>query len=79
VCIQIWTFEAAPEKFEAGSAVMVTVFQVALATGALAGGIVVDGAGPPAAFLMGAALCLLCALTILAAGAAPRSRTLGRA
>jgi predicted MFS family arabinose efflux permease len=79
VCIQIWTFEAAPEKFEAGSAVMVTVFQVALATGAFAGGLVVDEAGTLAAFLMAAALCLLCALTILAAGRAPRVRTSGGA
>lgn len=76
VCIQIWTFEAAPEKFEAGSAVMVTVFQVALATGAFAGGIVVDGAGTLAAFLIGASLCLLCALTIVAAGPAPGSSAL---
>ena len=70
VCVQIWTFEAAPEKFEAGSAMMVTVFQVSLATGAFAGGIIVDEAGVLAAFLAAAALCLLCALTIYHAGAA---------
>jgi predicted MFS family arabinose efflux permease len=74
VCIQVWTFEAAPEQFEAGSAVMVTVFQVALATGAFAGGIVIDEAGTLAPFLTAAALCLLCALTILAAGPATHSR-----
>ena len=79
VCIQIWTFEAAPEKFEAGSAVMVTVFQVALATGAFAGGIVVDEAGTIAAFLTAATLCLLSAFTILAAGSAVRVRTVGAA
>ena len=74
VCVQIWTFEAAPKKFEAGSAVMVTVFQIALATGAFAGGVIVDEAGIPYAFLTAASLCLLCAATIFVAGACARPK-----
>ena len=71
VCVQIWTFEAAPEKFEAGSAMMVTVFQISLATGSLAGGVIVQQANIVAAFLTAAALCVLCALTIVSASNAP--------
>jgi predicted MFS family arabinose efflux permease len=42
VCVQIWTYEAAPKEFETGSALVVSVFQVALALGAFAGGELVD-------------------------------------
>ena len=74
VCVQIWTFEAAPEKFEAGSAMMVTVFQIALAIGSFAGGVIVQQASILAAFLTAAALCVLCALTILSASKGGRIR-----
>jgi predicted MFS family arabinose efflux permease len=71
VCLQIWTFKAAPAQFEVVSALMVTVFQVALAGGALAGGLLVDGSGPRAALAFGAACCCACALHILYFGRTP--------
>jgi predicted MFS family arabinose efflux permease len=65
VCIQIWTFKAASDQFEAASAVMVTIFQVSLACGALVGGTLADVSGPRAPLALGAACCGLCALHIL--------------
>jgi predicted MFS family arabinose efflux permease len=50
VCNQIWMYEAAPELYEGGSALVVTVFQFALALGALLGGVLVDEAGVATAF-----------------------------
>lgn len=57
VCVQIWTYQAAPAQFETGSAVMVSVFQIALAVGAFGGGGLVDHLGLRHAFGAGAALC----------------------
>ena len=73
VCIQIWTFKAAPDQFEAASALMVTVFQISLACGALVGGVLVDSWGPRTAMSFGAACCGLCALYILFSGSTPRT------
>jgi len=64
VCVQIWTYQAAPEQFETGSALMVFVFQVALASGALAGGELVDRIGLTSAFGLGAVLSGLSALLV---------------
>ena len=52
VCVNIWMYQAAPGAYEGGSALIVTVFQVALASGAFGGGLVVDHAGLTAAFLV---------------------------
>jgi predicted MFS family arabinose efflux permease len=52
VCVMIWMYEAAPDLYEAGSAILVSVFQAALALGALLGGIIVDMRGVAAAFLV---------------------------
>jgi predicted MFS family arabinose efflux permease len=68
VCVQIWLFHAAPDRFEGGSALMVTVFQLALSLGAWSGGVVVDSAGLQTAFLTGGVMALLCAALILLAG-----------
>jgi len=65
VCVQIWTFEAATDQFETGSALMVTVFQLAVALGALLGGRLVDGIGIGAAFSAGAALACLAAVILV--------------
>ncbi len=67
VCVQIWLYEAAPERFESGSAAMVTVFQLALSAGAFGGGLMVDQGGLLAAFYLGGTLSVLCALLILVA------------
>lgn len=71
VAVQIWTYEAAPEQFETSSALLVSVFQVALAAGAYAGGELVDQAGPRAAFGLGAALSAESALVIYLASRRP--------
>lgn len=75
VCIQIWTFQAAPGKFEAASALMVTIFQISLACGAFIGGMLFDFAGPRTALAMGAVFCCLCALHILLIMGANRQQT----
>lgn len=58
VCATNWMFEAVPDAPEAGQALMVTVIQVALASGALIGGEVVDWHGVSSAMLFGGALML---------------------
>ncbi len=67
VCIQLWTYAADPDRFEASSALIVTVFQISLAAGSYLGGSIADGFGLTTAFGFGAALNLLCALIIGAA------------
>jgi predicted MFS family arabinose efflux permease len=66
VCVQIWIHQAAPERFESGSALMVTVFQLAVAAGALIGGQWVDHVGLGAAFATGTVLALAAALVLMA-------------
>jgi len=65
VCTQIWTYQAAPAQFEAASALGMTVFQSAVAAGSLGGGLLVDHAGIPSAFLFGGCLSLACALLLM--------------
>jgi len=64
VCTQIWTYQAAPAQFEAASALGMTVFQSA-AAGSFGGGLLVDHAGIPSAFLFGGCLSLACALLLM--------------
>jgi predicted MFS family arabinose efflux permease len=49
VGIQTWTTQAAPDHAESGGALLVTTFQVAIATGAILGGLLVDRLGAPGA------------------------------
>lgn len=53
ICIQTWMFKAAPEAMETSGALLVTTFQVALASGALLGGVLVDHVGVTQAMLLG--------------------------
>ncbi|RPF29481.1 putative MFS family arabinose efflux permease [Streptomyces sp. Ag109_G2-6] len=64
VSLQGWMLRAAPRAAEAASALMVAMFNFAIAAGALAGGLAVDRVSVPAAPLTGAALMLLAALTV---------------
>jgi predicted MFS family arabinose efflux permease len=66
VCTQLWIFEAAPQQFEAASAVGMTVFQTALALGSLSGGMAFDHYGLTSAFRLGGALLVICAAIIAA-------------
>jgi len=71
--VQLWLYQAAPERFEIGSAMMVTVFEVALALGAFGGGLLVDHSGIRSAFLAGGVLAVAAALTIVAGGRSEQS------
>lgn len=64
VSLQRWMLQAAPRAAEAASSLMVAMFNFAIAAGALAGGLAVDGVSVPAAPLAGAALMLAAALTV---------------
>ncbi|MEV8532500.1 MFS transporter [Streptomyces sp. NPDC051211] len=66
VSVQNWMNKAAPEATEAASSLMVAMFNLAIAAGALLGGLAVDTVGTAAAPAAGAALTLLAAVTILA-------------
>lgn len=65
VCVQLWVFRAAPQHAETGAALMVTVFQLALAAGASGGGWLVDHAGLRSAYAAGAATALLAVVVVV--------------
>jgi predicted MFS family arabinose efflux permease len=67
--VQTWIFQAAPHAMESGGAVFVATVQVALAGGALIGGVIVDQLGVSSAMVAGGALALA-----MAAVAALRAR-----
>ena len=59
LCFSIWIQRAMPDSPEAGSALFVSIIQVAIALGSLIGGVVVDHVGISADFLFGSGLALL--------------------
>ncbi len=71
VSTQSWTLMAAPGAREAASAILVAVFNAAIAVGALGGGRAVDGGGPAAALWLGTGLVIVAAAAA-ALGKAPR-------
>ncbi|WP_078906538.1 MFS transporter [Streptomyces sp. NRRL S-378] len=66
VSVQGWMTKAVPAAAEAASSLMVAMFNLAIAAGALLGGLAVDGISAPAAPLGGAALMLMAAVTVRA-------------
>ncbi|MER6298007.1 MFS transporter [Kitasatospora sp. NPDC001539] len=70
VSTQSWVRKAAPERVEASAALWAGVFNASIAVGALAGGLVIDGAGSRAV-LFSASLVTLIAL-VIALGSRPR-------
>lgn len=74
VSLQGWMIKAAPEDAEASSSLMVAMFNLAIAAGALSGGLVVDGISVPAAPLTGAALMGMAAVTVWVTSASGRAR-----
>ncbi|MCX4776309.1 MFS transporter [Streptomyces sp. NBC_01264] len=64
VSLQSWMIKAAPDDAEAASSLMVAMFNLAIAAGALSGGLAVDGISVPAAAWTGAALMALAAVTV---------------
>jgi predicted MFS family arabinose efflux permease len=64
VTLQTWTMKAAPDSAEAATAVYCFVFNLAIAVGAAASGLVVDQLGVAQVLWLGAALVLLALLTV---------------
>lgn len=71
VCVQLWVFRADPRQAETSAALMVTVFQLALAAGAGGGGLVVDHAGLRINYVIGAAAVLLAVVLLRRSGEPP--------
>ncbi|HEY0291172.1 MAG TPA: MFS transporter [Hansschlegelia sp.] len=63
---QTWTTQSAPDHAESAGALLVTTFQIAIATGAVVGGLLVDGFGPAGAIGYCAVAVLLGGLAMLA-------------
>lgn len=64
ISVQTWMYKAAPDLMEGSSALFVATAQVALASGALLGGIAVDHLGVSSSMLLGGAFALACAAVI---------------
>ncbi|MFD9516686.1 MFS transporter [Streptomyces sp. NPDC059979] len=79
VSLQSWMIKAAPAAAEAASSLMVAVFNLAIAAGALFGGLAVDGISAPAAPLGAAALMLVAAGTVWATAVRRKPGALDRA
>jgi predicted MFS family arabinose efflux permease len=59
LCFSVWIQRGTADLPEAGSAMFVSIIQVAIAAGSAAGGAIVDGAGVHADFTLGCVLALL--------------------
>jgi predicted MFS family arabinose efflux permease len=64
ISLQVWMMSAAPGAPEGGSALLVSVFQLALALGSLAGGLAVDTLGIASAMWGGSLLAVATTLTV---------------
>ena len=64
ICLQTWMFRAAPELMLSTTAVFVSIFQLALAGGALFGGVVVDTYGLTSLMALGGATALAAAIVV---------------
>lgn len=64
VALTGWMMEAVPDAQEAGQALLVTGFQVAIASGALIGGLMVDSRGISSAMVLSGVLVLIAALIV---------------
>ncbi|GAB5096872.1 MFS transporter [Caballeronia sp. HLA56] len=72
LCFSMWIQRATPEHPEAGSALFVSIIQVAIAMGSFVGGAVVDRASIPTDFMVGGALALLGLATLAGIGSEAR-------
>jgi predicted MFS family arabinose efflux permease len=64
VTVQMWILKAAPDHAEAATALNTVVFNLAIALGALVGGLVVNAASTTAVLIFGAALTVLTFLAV---------------
>jgi predicted MFS family arabinose efflux permease len=58
LCLSVWMQQSVPDMPEAGSALFISIIQVAIALGSLAGGSLVDKVGVPMDFRFGSILAL---------------------
>jgi DHA1 family purine ribonucleoside efflux pump-like MFS transporter len=65
VAIQTWTTRAAPDHAESAGALLLMTFQIAIASGAIFGGLLVDGWGPQSAIAYCGVLALVGGLVML--------------
>ncbi|MFC6933192.1 hypothetical protein ACFQHO_24520 [Actinomadura yumaensis] len=65
VSVQTWILKAAPGATEPATALNTSMFNLAIALGALSGGVIVDQVSTTAVLWTGAALSALTSLTIL--------------
>lgn len=73
VALQMWMAQATPDMREGGMALFVAVFQISIALGSFAGGVIVDRYGLFDAMYSGAALCVLAMLAIMLFGRSART------
>lgn len=74
VCMQIWMYQSAPDNYESGAALFVSVAQISLALGALSGGLMIDAIGQRGTLIFAGSLCLIAA--VLLVGLSRRSESL---
>jgi len=77
LCFSIWIQRATPDSPEAGSALFVSIIQVAIALGSLVGGMVVDHVGIAVDFLFGSGLALLGLAALASFGGSARKAAAG--
>lgn len=58
IALQLWVFKAAPEAMEGGAALLVSTFQIFIASGSVLGGRIVDASGTSAVMWTGGAIAL---------------------
>jgi predicted MFS family arabinose efflux permease len=75
VALQMWMARATPEVREGGMALFVAVFQISIALGSFAGGLIVDRYGLFYAMYSGAALGILAIIAIMLFGGPARTAT----
>jgi DHA1 family purine ribonucleoside efflux pump-like MFS transporter len=68
VGVQTWMVRAAPDQAESAGGLLVATFQVAIALGAVFGGLLVDNAGVASAFAYSGAATLLAAIAVACFG-----------
>jgi DHA1 family purine ribonucleoside efflux pump-like MFS transporter len=72
VAVQTWMVRAAPQEAESAGGLMVTAFQVAIASGAILGGLLVDNVGVTGVFIFFGLIALLAAGVIGGFARTPR-------
>ncbi|GAA1491107.1 MFS transporter [Brachybacterium sacelli] len=73
VTTQLWVSAIEPSRVESAVALQVTAFQVAIMSGAVVGGLLVDHQGPAAAMLLGACVGALAAVGFASIAVRPRA------